>query len=225
MFSSRQGSRLSERNSSAKLANAILAKQEITPDPPCLSHLQHPPLQPSLERSPQPRFISLSLCIDTHSFCCTTTNTNQLHFQAAPGLLHPTHRLLGGFCLCSARNASLLFSSLLGLPTTILFQRKWKKKSFVCCNFLLSVVAQLSCRSSSDFLSLSYKAQHYKLPYKPHTVQPYGPGGATADTTSTGCLMVPLAPAILLFQLSGSTRLCADIFCISYLTKINRQME
>jgi len=161
-----------------------------------------------------------------------------LHLQAAPGPLHPAHHLLRGCALRvmpaflfrliffqtvpHAGEERVVFTILHLPPSHCSFPQKRNKHILFAESFLLSVAAQLSCRPSSDFLLHLYKAQHYKLRSKPHGVHPYGPGSATADTTSTGCLMVSLAPALLLFQLSGSAWLCADIFCIPYLTKINR---
>lgn len=181
------------------------------------------------------------------SFFSTMTNTNQLHSPAAPGLLHPAHHLWGGCrCVLPVMLAFLfrfiffqttpytgkerVVFTILYLPPPLLppqysFPQKMVKNILFAESDLLSVINQLRCKPSSDFLLHSYKSQQYKPPYKPHTVQLYDPGGAPADTTSTGHLMAPLAPTMLLFHLSGSTRFWADIFCISYLTKINRYME
>lgn len=150
------------------------------------------------------------------------TNTNQLHFQASPGLLHPAHPLLGGCCHALPVMPALLFRfiffqtapyaeeehgvfTILHLPPShYSFPQKMNKNILFAESFLLSVVAQLSCGPSSDVLLHAYKARHYKPPYKPHTIQLYGPGGATEDTTSTGCSMVPLAPAMLRFSYQGA---------------------
>lgn len=156
----------------------------MTLDPPCI---------PSMEQSSQPRCKSLSLCMDTHPSCCTVTNTNQPHLQATSGLFHPSHHLIGGCCLCSAFNASLLFSYYVSLPLYL----SMKKNKIKFCQLHVSVVG--CCRPCWDFLLHSNKAHHYK----PHRIQLCGPSGATADTTSTGCSAMPLAPAALLFHLSG----------------------
>lgn len=117
----------------------------ITVDPPAALHIL--PASLHWSRAPSPgACLCLSAWILTHSFCCTVTNTNLPHLQATSGLFHTSHHLIGGSYLCSAFNASLLFSYYVSWPLYL----SMKKNKIKFCLLHISVVS--CCRPCSDFL-------------------------------------------------------------------------
>lgn len=158
----------------------------------------HPPLHPLTGAKP-PAWVHVPVSLHWYSLLLLHSDKHKPapfagYFWTVPPNPPSHRRLLLVLCL-SCQSFIFLITS----PYHYTCPWKMNKKKF--CQLHVSVVS--CCRPSSDFLLYSYKTQHYKPPYKPHTAQLCSPSGATADTTSTGCSAMPLAPAALLFQLSG----------------------